>query len=455
MHAHKHRSFRMISQFNQQKSTPIVASAALTSDSGSTTALIKEMLVELTNARKFAQFLVVGLIEACKGVYDLFQVNYLEGTTEEQHLKEARQAHGELQQMLHSVMAEYTKSMSGAFTSFFERFNAHFLNQQVEYLLGEGGATYGAQRDSSATAESNEPASSSAEGEERASDAAPASTALSDEKLAAEFKLSELQDERNKWLSLARQSINDVIYLDSTQNECFNNCQYEAGDNSRGLNVSYAQTFSDALILSISTHGDTIQAHRVSCYLSSVAEALPSIQSLCQIKSGSSAAATSTSSASAGQEVTRPRLGGRTTSASSLLSDPVAERATLTKNTAAARKLTDSLVNNAIASFREAARDFKSAAEIFEVANREVEEAVVVLVAKHVERLAFGVENLCGVANHKYSFDSVTVTSTSLRSSQGGNSSDELANDDIDLIYSEDRAAVPASGMFICLALLS
>lgn len=431
----------MISQFNQQS---FKTSSSATTDSGSASSLVKEMLAELTHARKFAQLLVVGLIEACKGVYDLFQVNYLEGTSEEQHLKEARQAHSELQGMIQSVMSEYTKSMGGAFTAFFSRFNGHFLSQKVDYQQEEQRGSTGGLRDSSATADSDAASASVAEGTSEPVDVTAA--ADSEEKLAAEFRSSELQDERNKWLSLARQSINDVIYLDSTQSECFNNCQYEAGS---GSNVSYAQTYSDALLLSISTHGDVIQAHRVSCYLSSVSSAMPRLQTLCQIKNISTSSSTSAaaSGSSGGSEVTRPRLGGRTASASSMqLSDPAADRAALSKNTATAKKLMDSLVNHAVDSFSEAARDFKSTAEIYEVSQRDTEEAVVALVKKHVERLAHGAEALCGVVNHKYAFDPVAVRSTAHRSSQGGDSSEDMASDDIDLIYTEEEAGAAPSG---------
>ncbi len=236
LNAHKHRSMRMVAQFNQllAKGTADTPAAIVASDSiASASAQVLEMLNDISNTRRFAQSLVVGMIEACKGIYDLFQQTTPTTTTagsvptspvidtsseesiaaaeakaaalQQAHDKDARQAYKELHAMISSVMGEYSKSMTTAFQQFFARYNAHFLSVAIdysEYDEDRNSASEMRQSNSSAGAGSS---NGSAEGETAAAQSAP--TAATDDVdseaqqalQVLRFKSSELLEERNNW----------------------------------------------------------------------------------------------------------------------------------------------------------------------------------------------------------------------------------------------------------------
>jgi hypothetical protein len=170
--AHKQRSLRMIMQFKQS----LADSAAVTSflnqadvhgKSASAEAVSAAQsavnpngkLDNIANARQFHQSMMVGLIEACKGVIELYAApdgaGALTATTKapvaaisssgdadadaeraaaqaaaeeaarraaaDEFAREASASYRALEAMIGSVMAEYTKSVLQAFQGFFKR----------------------------------------------------------------------------------------------------------------------------------------------------------------------------------------------------------------------------------------------------------------------------------------------------------------------------------------------
>jgi hypothetical protein len=164
--AHKQRSLRMILQFKQS----LADSAAVTSflsqsdvhgRSASAEAVSAAQsavnpngkLDNIANARQFHQSMMVGLIEACKGVIELYATPdgagaltaptakvsaHAEGDSgdasadaereeaarkaaAEEFAREASASYRALEAMIGTVMAEYTKSVLLAFQGFFKR----------------------------------------------------------------------------------------------------------------------------------------------------------------------------------------------------------------------------------------------------------------------------------------------------------------------------------------------
>ncbi len=229
LNAHKHRSLRMVAAFNAQQLARNAASTAGADITSSTTmssagSLALEMLNDISNARKFSQFLVVGLIEACKGVHDLFQQSASPASPtsssserpaspalDPSHDKEARQAYSELRAMITGVMAEYTKSMTAAFKQFFVRYNAHFLSVAIDYSEydeeGEQRNSVSEPRPSassaggtdSGTVEEQEAAHGGNSKEVTVNTSEEVDEAALQALQVSKFKSSELLEERNNW----------------------------------------------------------------------------------------------------------------------------------------------------------------------------------------------------------------------------------------------------------------
>jgi hypothetical protein len=179
---------------------------------------------------------------------------------------------------------------------------------------------------------------------------------------------------------------------------------------------------------------------------------MPQLQVLCNIKSSPGAAHTSTS---VEQHISRPRLTGRSSSTvGSLLSssgggDSAADRSTLQKHTALARKTLSKCLSRAVASFAEAARDAKCLTDICEVAHRDSETVVLALVSKHCNRLADSIERMCGVANYVCAYNSETnaleyaaghVHQSDCQQQQG--EQEEAAPDDAQEIFTESEGTL-------------
>ncbi len=222
--AHQHRSIRMISEFNEK----CHKSATSKSKGDSSTMLSVESLQDLATARQFHQNVLVGLIEACKGIFELYDPNQSNrggGATPGRDVHEAEavspkdiaQAYELLRQMIAAVMKDYTKAFSTAFHLFFEGFQTYFNRDPMDFstlletkdleILEE------LKKQIVSVAKDAVFAAVSTAGNDASSSSSSSSSSTS------EFhatNLLELYEERTSWLMLARQAILDVIYLDST-----------------------------------------------------------------------------------------------------------------------------------------------------------------------------------------------------------------------------------------------
>ena len=128
--AHKQRSLRMIMQFKQQ--LLLCTNTTTSTDSNDKVG----MILTISTAREFHQSLMVGLIESCKGLIELYSVQpdssnstttttatTTTTTTSSTSTDEIMHSYKSLESMIATIMSDYTKTILQAFEFFFKRYN--------------------------------------------------------------------------------------------------------------------------------------------------------------------------------------------------------------------------------------------------------------------------------------------------------------------------------------------
>ena len=262
--AHRHRTTRMTKQYQQQLSMLTVN----TVPSDSTVDGNHDLAGSVSSARKFHQSLMVGLIEACKGIAELFTDVVGDGrerssssvagndvtmatvvrrstsdaddgistvttaaaagmTRHHQSLTETMvsEAYHQLQTCLTNLMQEYTKCLVSSFQLFFQRFDAHIL--ACEMLEKEK------------ETESEQPTSSRS----------------------AQLRTYELEEEHQSWMMLARQAILDCQYLDKAAIECAPAPSVNGG--MIPIRAAHASTFATSILAVLEAHNEAAFRRRI------------------------------------------------------------------------------------------------------------------------------------------------------------------------------------------------
>ena len=271
--AHRHRTTRMTKQYQQQLSMVMVNTVA----SDTTVVGNHDLAGSVSSARKFHQSLMVGLIEACKGIAELFtdvvsdnrerssssvggndmtmatvvrrnmsdaddgmSTSTAAGgaaggggggmTRHHQSLTESMvsDAYHQLQSCLTNLMQEYTKCLVNSFQLFFERFDAHILACEMLEKDKEG--------------EREQPTLSRS----------------------AQLRTYELEEEHQGWMMLARQAILDCQYLDKAAIEC---APVLLGGNVGTISVpiraAHASTFATSILTVLEAHNEASFRRRI------------------------------------------------------------------------------------------------------------------------------------------------------------------------------------------------
>eukprot|EP00598_Pedospumella_elongata_P004802 CAMPEP_0184980700 /NCGR_PEP_ID=MMETSP1098-20130426/10625_1 /TAXON_ID=89044 /ORGANISM="Spumella elongata, Strain CCAP 955/1" /LENGTH=1140 /DNA_ID=CAMNT_0027504173 /DNA_START=24 /DNA_END=3442 /DNA_ORIENTATION=+ len=353
--AHKQRSLRMINQFKVSLSNSKAVNSYLAGGkeptSSETASTLQDALQhntkldDIANARQFHQSMMVGLIEACKGMIELYSAHSSEGahaalpSTQlahqqqkkpngddeedsdgisdaeaalqaqltataqalEAHSQEAIQGYEALVQVICSVMGEYSKSVLQAFQMFFKKYQTQYLSRSIEYCdVDDIKAEYAAEiKQVIALANTCTPAGSAANsvhGFVGAEDKTDGQEAEGEEG-SNQYRSFDLNEEYNSWVLLARQAVVDVMFLDSNQLECQLKL-HRATHNSTTITTGHSVSFAQQLTAVLTAHCDVIQQHKLNCYLNSVHRWLPSVTAFCNIKA-SPVLSTSTATSSA------------------------------------------------------------------------------------------------------------------------------------------------------------
>lgn len=491
--AHSTRSLRMIHQFKQSLVQSNSSVTSQSEDSSATTAIesvIKD-LNDISNARTFHQSLIVGLLEACKGLLELYVNNYNLPTSpseqatlsveEDQEIVEKNHAiaYEQLKKILRKIMREYNSVMTQAFSMFFNRFHDHFLSVNIEYdvvterQLSMQNSNQNSFLNSSEAADANDNSFSKNENDNQddnndkeddldkdfvfkrksivtddSSAGASESGSDSDDSYSSDenhseeennngddnidedaktfeeevqqvskeeellrlqqFKSSELREELNSWIMLARQAIMDVMYLDRSENDCADTLSRK----NRNAIDNHARPFSDIIIDSFQKHLNVLFTHRMKCFMSSIEKIFPTFLELCQLENNNF----------------------------SIETDIFAVKKVLKERTIEVKKMYDLIISNAMQLFEDICRDSKPLVDIYEVTNQDNHILITLLITKFCNLLSHGIETICGIVNHKLLYDDsgemlYRYGSNSMELIRENNSYED--NDEVDEIYSE------------------
>eukprot|EP00981_Chlorochromonas_danica_P006792 scaffold1490_cov162-Ochromonas_danica.AAC.38 len=243
--AHRNRSLKMIDQFSKGQAVAI--------------ARFEDLPAQLSAARQFHQSLVVGLIEACRGVRALHC-----DRSDHDEMKSSFKA---LSAMIDAVMGDYQKSFVRAFERFFAFFDMVPISVDFDHSdLSDPSFD----EDLSAI----EVIVDTARGSGHFS--SPNDAERKEDSSVNRFAVEE---ERNSWLLLARQSILDVMYLDSTQSECLPTHKHGHSSAAKQMR-SHAKGFADVLLAQLYANNRTLQEKIIDSYIKSVIQWLPKIEVL-------------------------------------------------------------------------------------------------------------------------------------------------------------------------------
>lgn len=215
--------------------------------------------MQLSAARQFHQSLVVGLIEACRGVRALH--------CDRSDHDEMKSSYKALSAMIDAVMGDYQKSFVRAFERFFGFFDMVPISVDFDRSdlsdpsFDEDLSAIEVVIDT-ARGSGHFPSPSNAEQKEDSS-----------------VNRFAVEEERNSWLLLARQSILDVMYLDSAQSECLPTHKHGHSSAVKQMRC-HAKGFADVLLAQLYANNRTLQEKIIDSYINSVIQWLPKIEVL-------------------------------------------------------------------------------------------------------------------------------------------------------------------------------
>lgn len=402
--AHRNRSTHMILQFKHSLAQPL--------------ARFEDANEQLSAARQFHQSMIVSLIEACKGIRELYSEDRVEDGTG----KEAREAYQALATMISGVMTEYKSTIVAAFRRFFVFFHAH-------QACAPGGTEW-ASSDSAFAEEisivEQMAAAQSQQTEEGAKDSNDSSTSIN---------VFAMQEERNSWLMLARQTILDVTYLDSTQKDCaplqssghhhhHHHSSKDRDSSKSAPREGHAESFADAILDELLAHCQTVRVHIVDQFVRGILRWLPKLHVVVNACKGSAAG-------NSGGANLEERAGGNWTK-------------NIPRLLSLSKKMFDQLFGQAVEVFSEATRSLKPVVDIYEAIQRDSGTAQAEVCVHFVDQLCAAVRKAAALkldlarltivtANRNLDDDSEIYVSSSV--SELGQSSDQDASSICGTIY--------------------
>jgi hypothetical protein len=307
----------------KDKKASASASAAISSDtttavtiaSASTDKPLREGAGNVSYARKFHQSLIVGLIEACKGISELYQDALTTSRPNESQVVEAVNGFIRLQEVMSTIMAEYTKCIVESIKIFYEQFALNLaeyhelekkslsLQRRLSASAQSPAATHQSQHEFQTSSYSHYDDRTgsrsgggsgsggaileiSEEGTEQSREAtrieldramereAEREQAVKEEQVtaqglrAAQLRLYEYDEDRQSWMLLARQTILDCQYLDKEAHDCLPTAVLLSGMKTHPAPSKKPESFAASMTAAVAAISPTIDRGKVSSAIS-------------------------------------------------------------------------------------------------------------------------------------------------------------------------------------------
>ncbi len=380
MNAPRDKVFKKFLSAHQRRSTTMTSQFHESVENGS---------FSVASARQYHQSILVGLIEACKGITELYQ-----GTNDVPDVATSSssstislslsQIEVDFYNSIQKTVYDYSKAMVKGFHAFFLQFHEIYqdFNLELSPLNEEDLQTIK---------------------QELNLDLISVTQTVRKTEETEDYKSSSVQfhyqDERGSWLLLARQSILDVKYLDSTFSETRSMFQQISGKKRGILGELFSSNFADGLLIELDFHITFMRKHFLKSYVNELLNWYPrhiSILDVTSLEVEGSAVISSSSAATASP--THP-------TSASVFSPPTAagERASnlFQKKWQSIHILMKLVSLHASEAFSECARYIKPLVDIYEVASLDPSILCKKLIIEFSTFLVQEIETSCGIIRYR------------------------------------------------------
>lgn len=277
--AHKYRSLRMIKQFLQDLNA---SQSQLSSDNNNNNNKEeKSVQLSVQFVRTFHQSLLVGLIEASKGIKEIFSDKDEDSNSYDTELQDndssdkqllLSSAYDELQAMIGLVVLEYLKCVTKSIKLFFNRYDKAYLEAE-EDSKNENSENISLKQQQQTQHSAIEKKESDDDDDDSASDGEGSDDVSDDDEKKSNDRMSQpsyvrdsygmlvlpqWEEERNVWIALTRQIILDCQYLDSATESCRPvNCD---------PSLPHSDSVAENVLALLDSHFDDIFAKRMKCF---------------------------------------------------------------------------------------------------------------------------------------------------------------------------------------------
>jgi hypothetical protein len=377
--AHVSRARSMIKSFQTADADPTALTRSDSVDAVSTG-------ITLSRTRKFHQLLMAGLIEACKGIHELFcnsahlSADSIDSSSPraptlvndqekiKRDMKDHENAHKQLISAIEDVVvSNYSNMMIHQVATFFHEYRTKFTEvRSLEAKLKTLSAS-----------ESNADDLSRSIINETSRE--PTEKELVENKLRMlQLRLYDLEDECQNWLLLARQAILDIIFLETSIIECSPN---QNGNRLRHLSMdtnetdvaisspsfeasslTFAKSFANDLLTIVGQHADYLFWRHILLFSESFKVTADNLINFCDLATASTAtdqgSTSSRPSDAYGMEMSSHGSGSS--------GDPLSIRYEIQRRIGEAKGLYDKSFDAMVSTFSDILTDMKPVMEVFQ-----------------------------------------------------------------------------------------
>jgi hypothetical protein len=301
-----------------------------------------------------------------------------------------------------------------------------------------------------------------------------------------QFKQSELNEVRNSWIMLIKQGIQDIQFLETSEQKCLSKIinistvnhhhhhhhsskhsspskhlllEKEKSLNSKAITkesinkkilateVNHAKDFSNEVLKLFTMHCDVLQSHRLNCLLKSWFDKLPRILALCEIKRVSQQIKTVSTTATnqygrnsiniqnKSVESLSSLYGNTASAGSDIKMDLKKDRNVLNKHIALSTKYFDLLIEKCLSTYTDVCKDIKAILDIYDnQTTTNISDILTFLTLKFFYLMMDKIDKLCEIQNNFCVYNAADNNLTyyySLATNNANNNNDVDNDDDV------------------------